>query len=426
MVSYRKSINLIIDNNRKKKKNHPIPWASGRGRSSVVLWRDEAESTVALGTGRDGRCMTVTCVAGRLGPAARPGRPTRRPGLGPRGGPVPPGSSLRPRGFACYLCTEASRAEPQAVPGAAQEDVPGAEKGPAAARLATPSCCTDSSQGSPRRGPRGPSPRPSPRSCFNQSPRHRAEPTARDVTSGARRHGHSRGSDFQFWTPRGEELPVWGGERGAGSEARRCPDMAAPWPSRVRRGTAVGCLQGGGRSAGHTHSHAHGPSVQPGRRKAAWSTPETHPRWERNPARPPSARTLPAPLSTHPQPGQGQSQTARTARTARTAGPQQQEAESTFQRGGPWAGRGLLTPQPTRPSSVTLFGDASRPRHAGAGFASCTYIQVSRANPVFTQCLLIRAWGPSHRVSQPRVHVCGRARSHTRSVGHAQNGKLRL
>lgn len=226
-------------------------------------------------------------------PAARPGRPTRRPGLGPRSGPVPPGSSLCPHGFACYLCTEASRAEPQAVPGAAQEDVPGAEKGPAAARLATPSCCTDSSQGSPRRGPRGPSPRPSPRSCFNQNPRHRAKPTARDVTSGARRHGHSRGSDFQFWTPRGEELPVWGGERGAGSETRRCPDMAAPWPSRVRRGTAVGCLQGGGRSAGRTHSHAHGPSVQPGRRKAAWSAPETHPRWERNLARPPSARTLP-------------------------------------------------------------------------------------------------------------------------------------
>lgn len=179
------------------------------------------------------------------------------------------------------------------MPGAAQEDVPGAEKGPAAAWLATPSCCSDSSQGSPRRGPRGPSPRPSPCSCFNQNPRHRAKPTARDVTSGARRHGHSRGSDFQFWTPRGEELPVWGGERGAGSETRRCPDMAAPWPSRVRRGTAVGCLQGGGRSAGHTHSHAHGPSVQPGRRKAAWSAPETHPRWERNLARPPSARTLP-------------------------------------------------------------------------------------------------------------------------------------
>lgn len=196
------------------------------------------------------------------------------------------------------------------------------------------------------------------------------------------------------WRPRGQA------ESGGARPSDACREVAGPRGTRTRMHTAPLCSPAGGRQRGAPQRH----------------TPGGKGTWPGHRPRGPS----PAPLSTHPQPGQGQSQ------TAQTAGSQQQEAESTFQRGGPWAGRGLLTPQPTRPSSVTLFGDASRPRRAGAGFASCTYIQVSRANPVFTQCLLIRAWGLSHRVSQPRVHVCGRARSHTRSVGHAQNGKLRL
>lgn len=95
------------------------------------------------------------------------------------------------------------------------------------------------------------------------------------------------------WRPRGQA------ESGGARPSDACREVAGPRGTRTRMHTAPLCSPAGGRQRGAPQRH----------------TPGGKGTWPGHRPRGPS----PAPLSTHPQPGQGQSQ------TARTAGSQQQK-----------------------------------------------------------------------------------------------------